>query len=139
VPDDAFDYGQAIWIEEYADSEFGARVGLGMFGPMIFAPMSGKKRDVDTARKTLTEVMPRFFDYFDGLTKGREFLVGKSFGIADISVATQLVNLHHAGGSVDPSRWPGLADYIQRMLARESFAASVAHGEKHLPPHRHDQ
>jgi glutathione S-transferase len=97
--------------------------------------MSGKECDVDTARKTLTEVMPRFFDYFEGLAKGREFLVGESFGIADISVATQFVNLPHAGGRVDPLRWPGLADYIERMLARESFAACVADEQKLFPPH----
>jgi len=135
-PDDPFEYGRALWVEEYADSELAARIGIGMFRPMIFPPMSGKERDVDRARKTLAEDMPPFFDYFEGLLEGgREFVVGDRFGIADIALATQFVNLHHAGGRVDPARWPGLADFVARMHARPSFAACIGDEQKLFPPH----
>lgn len=124
-PEDPFQYGRALWIEEYADSELAVRVGMGMFRPMFFPTMAGKDPDVETARKTLHEVLPPFFDYLDGLAKGREFLVGEALSIADVAVATQLVNMQHVGGSVDPERWPALAEYTARIHARPSFAAAI--------------
>jgi glutathione S-transferase len=134
-PVDAFDYGRAVWLEEYADSEMAGPIGLGMFRPMIFPPMSGKERDVELARKTLSEKMPAIFDYLESQIKGREFIVGDGFGIADISLATQFVNLHHAGGRVDGARWSALADYVTRMHARPSFAACIEDEQKLFPPH----
>jgi glutathione S-transferase len=135
-PADAFEYARALWLEEYADSEMAGRVGLGIFRPMIFPPMSGKERDVEKARKTLGEDMPPIFDYWEKqLTGGREFLVGDAFGIADVSLATQFVNLQHAGGKADPGRWPALADYVARMLARPSFAECIEDEQKLFAPH----
>jgi len=125
-PEEAFAYGRALWLEEYADSELAQRVGMGMFRPVFFPLMAGKDPDLDTARKTLHEVLPPFFDYLDGLARGREFLVGEALSIADIAVASQFVNLEHVGGRVDPARWPALADYVRRMHQRRSFAEAIA-------------
>lgn len=134
-PADAFEMGRALWFEEYADSVLALPVGMGMFRPMIFPAMAGKERDVATARTTLQEKLPVVFDYLESQVRDREFLVGTTFGIADISVATHFVNMHHAGGKVDAARWPALADYVSRMLARPSFAECIADEEKLFPPH----
>jgi glutathione S-transferase len=134
-PSDAFDYGRAIWIEEWADSLLAGPVGMGMFRPMIFPAMAGKDPDVDTARKTLTETLPPLFDWLEIQIGNREFLIGESFGIADISVATHFGNMRHAGGKPDPAKWPKLAEYIRRILDRSSFAETLQAEAKQLPQH----
>jgi glutathione S-transferase len=133
-PAAAFDLGRALWLEEYADSEFAGRVGIGIFRPMIFPKMQGKDSDVETARKTLETQLPPIFDYFEAQLGEGEYLVGDAFSIADISVATQFGNLQLAGGSVDSGRWPRLAGYVQRLLGRPSFAECLESERKVLPP-----
>jgi len=134
-PKNAFDYGRAIWLEEYADSVMAAPIGLGMFRPMIFAAMAKKDPDVETARKTLHETLVPVFDWLDAQIRGREFLIGDSISIADLSVATQFGNMRHAGGKPDAVKWPALADYVERMLKRPSFAGTLEAEAKMLPQH----
>ncbi len=122
-----------MWFEEYADSELASRVGLGLFRPLVMAKLFGKEPDVERARKTLREELPPVFDYLETSIANRQFLVGDTFGIADISVASQFVNFNHTGATLDGSRWPSLAAYVERMLARPSFAACVEAERKLLP------
>jgi len=133
-PEDPFDFARAVWIEEYADTELATRVGLGIFRPIVISAMMGREPDVEKARKTLHEDLPPVFDYLESLAKNREFMLGDAFGIADISVATQFVNLRHAGGRVDPERWPALADLVARAHARASFAHCIEDEEKIFKP-----
>jgi glutathione S-transferase len=132
-PHGDFDYGRALWFEEYADSELAARVGLGLFRPMVMAKMFGKEPDVERARKTLREDLPPIFDYLEKSTAGRQFLVGEALSIADVAVATQFVNFHHAGAHLDTARWPSLAGYIERMHSRPSFAECIAAERQFIP------
>ena len=60
-----------------------------------------------------------------GVLGDSDYLVGSAFSIADIAVATQFVNLQHAGFKVDATKWPALADYVARMHARPSFRALI--------------
>lgn len=134
-PQGAFDYGRAIWIEEYADSVLAGPIGLGMFRPIIFAAMARKEPDVETARKTLNETLVPVFDWLESQIQGREWLIGDSISIADLSVATQFGNMRHAGGKPDAAKWPALAAYVERMLARPSFAGTLENEAKMLPQH----
>ena len=64
-PKDAFQYGRALWIEEYADSLLAATGGGGIFRAIFFSLMQGKDPDLDTARETWTEKMPPILEYLD--------------------------------------------------------------------------
>ena len=132
-PRGAFDYGRALWFEEYADTELATRVGLGLFRPLVMAKLFGKQPDVERARKTLREDLPPIFGYLEKSIAGRPFLIGGSVGIADISVASQFVNFNHAGAKLDTARWPALAAYVERMHARSSFVACIE-AERQLFP-----
>ena len=121
-PTGAFDYGRALWLEEYADTELANRVGLGIFRPAVMSALMGKAPDLERARKTLSEDLPPLFDYLNEQAHGREWFVGDTLSIADISVATQFGNFRLAGGKLDASRWPHLAAIVGRMLARPSAA-----------------
>jgi len=129
-----FAYARALWLEEYADTELAGLVGLGLFRPLVVARLLGKEPDVERGRKTLHEQLPPLFAHLERELGEGEYLVGDAFGIADVAVASQLVNLRFAGGRVDPARWPRLAAYAERMYARPSLAACIEDESRFFPP-----
>lgn len=125
-PGDAAAFGKALWFEKYVDTELASQIGMGVFRPIIVGPMmSGGDPDTEKAEKTMTEVLPAMFDYLEKEILGKEYFVDGRFTIADIAVATQFVNLRHAGYTPDAASWPNLAAFIDRMHARPSFAACI--------------
>lgn len=134
-PADPFQHARALWFEEYTDTELSSLIGLGMFRPAVVAPLTGQPADLDTARATLRDKLPPLFDYLESeLEPGQRFLVGDSFSIADISLGCQMINLQLAGGSLDASRWPALAAYVEQLLARDSLAACLQEERKLFKP-----
>jgi glutathione S-transferase len=125
-PMDPYEHGRAVWLEEYSDSELAAPIGMGIFRPIQFARFQGKEPDLDTARKTYADKLPRPLDYLEGEIGSRRFLVGDALSIADVSVASMLFQLELVAGPLDESRWPGLAGLVERMTKRESFAPCIA-------------
>ncbi len=125
-PTEAADYGRALWLEEYGDSELAGHIGMGTFRPMVVAPLMGKEPDTATAKKTIEEKLPSYFQYLEEQAGTREFLVGNAFSIADIAIATQFVNFAHGGFVPGADAYPNLTAYLARMHARPSFAACIA-------------
>jgi glutathione S-transferase len=125
-PADPYEYGRAVWLEEYCDSELAAPLGMGIFRPIQFKRFQGEEPDVETARRTYAEKLPRPLDYLEGEVGEAGFLVGDTLSIADISLACQLVQLELVAGPLDAARWPGLAGLVGRLAGRESFAACIA-------------
>jgi len=125
-PADPYEYGRAIWLEEYCDTELAGQVGMGIFRPIQFARFSGKEPDLETAAATWNEKLPRHFDYLEGELDGGGFLVGDRLSIADIALGCQLMQLDFVVGLPPAARWPGLAAFGERMRARESFGPALA-------------
>jgi glutathione S-transferase len=125
-PIDPYEYGRAVWLEEYCDSELAAPLGMGIFRPIQFKRFQGEEPDVETARRTYAEKLPRPLDYLEGEVGESGFLVGDKLSIAAISLACQLVQLELVAGPLDAARWPGLAGLVERLASRESFAACIA-------------
>ncbi len=126
LPKDPYERARALWFEEYADSEFASQVGGGVFRPVAFPLMSGKEPDMATAKETVAEKLPKFFDYLNKEIGSNDFLVGNAFSLADIAVATQFVNLAHCGFKPDAVRWPDLARLVNAVHARPSFKAVIS-------------
>lgn len=131
IPSAPIARGEALWLEEYADSDLAVAIGRGIFQPMVFPRMRGEEPDRAKAEDTMQNRMPRFCAYLEAQIGEHEFLVEDRFSIADIAVATSFVNLAHAGFAVDGSRWPRLASFITRVHERPSFAACIA-GERKM-------
>jgi glutathione S-transferase len=131
-PKDAYEYARALWFEEYGDTAL-----LGVFGPKIFFKkvvgprFMGQKFEQAEIDKAWTEEAPPLLDYLESQLTG-DWLVGKSFSIADISVGSEFVNLHLAGYRADAKRWPKVAAYVARVHARPSFAALIKEDEAFL-------
>ncbi|MBM4205625.1 MAG: glutathione S-transferase family protein [Gammaproteobacteria bacterium] len=124
-PKDPYTLGRALWMEEYADSEMAATVGFNLFRPILFPRMQGKPSDLETARKTWQEKLPRLFDYMEAQLNGRTWLAGDVMTIADIALSCQMTNLDLVAGLPDVTRWPALVAHTRRMAARPSFKANL--------------
>ena len=124
-PADAYACGRAVWYEEWADTELAQAVGLGIFRPIMFPIMAKKEPDLDAARKTWNERLPKLFDYLEGELNGEQgtdgFLVGASLSIGDVAVACQLAQLDFVVGTPDKARWPLVVSFIETITARPSF------------------
>ena len=133
-PSAPFAYARALWFEEYADSDFVATTGLGMFRPVVLNALMKKAPDLDVAKDTWETKLPRFLQYYEEQLNGCSHFIGDSFTIADIAVASPFVNVAHAGFAPDETRYPNLVRFLKTTLARPSFAACIAQELKALAP-----
>lgn len=121
MPSDPREIATTVWYEEFADT-----IALPAFGPVFFnrvvARLVGREADHAAADLALAEAVPKIFDYLEPRVDGAGApLVGGKFGIADISVASVLMNLCHADAEPDAAQYPNLTGWIAAMHARPSF------------------
>lgn len=128
----AFDAGRVAALEEYADTELAQPLGIKLFRPILLPRFSGEASDVSTARQTYTEVLPRHFDYLEGMLDGSEFFVGDRFSLADIAVGVQLTQLDLVVSTTYADRWPALAKHTEAMKAHIGFIENLASCQKIL-------
>lgn len=127
-----FARARALWFEEYADTQMMQNIGPGLFFERVVKKLIGGECDETVVAVTLGEKLPAIFDYLEANLRGREFLVGDSFSIADIAIACMLVNFEHAREKLDRNRWPELVRYTAAIHARPSFEAPVAEERRFL-------
>lgn len=130
-PRDNRELAKAMMWEEYADTELALCFGMRLFRPLVVAQLMGKTPDLERVKKTLRE-LPAIYDTLSSRLDGREYFSGDTFGIVDISIATQFVNLKYAGFSPSPEHYPELAGFLERVLGRESFVGLLK--REKLPP-----
>jgi glutathione S-transferase len=125
-PSDPYEHGRALWFEEYGDTALANVIGPKIFFQRIVTPrFFNQTTDEAVVQKAIDEELPPFLDYLESQLGGGDTLVGKRFSIADVGIATQFVNLRHAGAGVDPKRWPKLARYVAGVHERPSFKALI--------------
>jgi glutathione S-transferase len=129
-PQDDHDFARALWIEEFMDGGFVPIVGTKVFRPLVLQPLLTRKPADDAAeaaaRKAWDEEAAPLLDYLERTLGDREWFVGERLTIADLSVASPLVNARHAGYAPERKRWPKLRGFLDRLWQRPSFAALIA-------------
>lgn len=123
--DDPYQYARTLWFEKYADYELGANCTFAVFRNRIVMPLLGKEGDQQQVDNALNNTLPALFDYLDQELADKEYLAGQRLTVADIALASQLVNFRHAGETVNAARHPNLAAHAQRIHALEPFARTI--------------
>ena len=97
-----------------------------MFFNRIVAPrFLGVPGDEEVASKAECEELPPLLDYLETVIPESGFLVEDRLTLADIAVASPFANLAHVNVVVDPARHPKVKAYVERILARPSFAPMI--------------
>ena len=125
-PSDPYDYARALWIEEFMDGGLVPVVGPNIFLALVLKPlMSGGKAPEpaaeENAKKVWAEQASPLLDYLEKQLGDNDFFVGGRLSIADISVASILVNSRHAGFAPARKRFPKLRAFLDRIWSRPSF------------------
>ena len=125
-PKDAKDFGWALFLEEYADSKLAETVGGVFFNRVMKAKILKQEPDQDRIRQSVEQEMPAFLDYLETRApEDGDGIVGGRFSVADIGLGSQFANWKLGGETIDASRWPRFAAYIERIHARPSFKACI--------------
>ncbi len=125
-PSDAYDYARALWFEEYSDSALVGVIGPKIFFQKVVGPaFFGRTADDTIIQKAVDEELPPMLSYLESQLSGDGMIAGSQLSIGDIGIASQFVNLRHAGYGIDAVRWPKLAGYVTRIHARPSFKALI--------------
>lgn len=126
-PADARLKAEALFLEEWSDTALMPAIGDVFFQRIVGPAFMKQETKLDVVEAALTEKIPPLFDFLESrLADGREFLIGDALSVADVSVASCLVNFAHAGEKPDPAKWPKLAAFANHMHARPSFAKLIA-------------
>jgi glutathione S-transferase len=115
-PQDPMALGEALFIEEYADTALAMAGGLGIFRPIFFAVSKGEEPGLDKARNAWANQLPPIFDVLEARLGGRTFFAGDALSIADITVATVLMQIALVA-ETPLAKWPGLAAHFAAMQA----------------------
>lgn len=122
-PSDPMDRARARWLEEFADTRLGDLLIWSLFYQKIVRPLVwGEPTDEQRVAKAVNEDIPAALDYLEGELPADGFLFG-DIGAADIAVASFFRNGNYAGFSIDASRWPRTAAFVERALAHPCVAA----------------
>ena len=124
-PGDARQFARVVWLEEFVDSGLAPHVLRGLLMQRVFAPkFLGKAPDEALIQTSLTQMIPARFGYLEQALRG-DWFVANAFSMADIAVASILMNYHFAGEVIDSARYPKLAAFLARALARPSFRRAL--------------
>ncbi len=125
-PADPKAYARALFVEEFADTKLIEVLG-GVFFQRVIRPNFFKQEPDEAAvAKAVTEQIPPAFDWIESQVASGA--LGGALSIADIAVGAQVANFRLAGEKIDGARWPKLAAWAERTLARPSFAKLLEGG-----------
>jgi glutathione S-transferase len=126
IPSDARLRGKVVWYDEFADTIL---VGCGakIFFNKIVAPrFLGRPGDMEAAEQAELNDLPPILDYVERVVPGDGgYLVGDRLTLADLAVASPFANFRHTNTNVSPERYPRTVAFVDRILARPSFAKLI--------------
>jgi len=125
-PTDPYDYARALWFEEFMDGGVVPVVGPKVFFPLVLQPIfsggQAPSAEVEAlAKKTFEEDAAPLFAYLEKEIGDRDYFVGNQLTIADIAVASIMVNPWLAGFAPERKRFPKLRAFLERMWSRPSL------------------
>jgi glutathione S-transferase len=124
-PSNPEDFARALFFEEYGDSVLVGALGTVFFNRIVGPMFLDQQPDEAAIKNAIENELPPLLEWLEEQIGDNEFLVGDKFSVADIGITSPFVNFGLAGESIDASKYPKLAAYLERNLARPSFKACV--------------
>jgi glutathione S-transferase len=116
---------QVIFFDGYSGYVFRSLVH-GLFFQKVITPVTLRgTTDQQVIDTILTTVRPKVFGYLESQIAGK-FLVGDSLTLADIGIASNLINYQYLGFALDKSRYPRLAKYAADIITHDVFRRTLA-------------
>lgn len=118
-PENNDDFGQALWLEEYADTKMSDATNALYFqrvlGPKFFSQVTDEAR----VEEIITQLLPPIFDYLETIVTPTGWIFGHNLSVADLTIGSNLISLFHADFAIDAKTWPQLAQFSARFLNLE--------------------
>lgn len=122
IPEDPQLRGKAVFWDEFADTVLGAS-GLKILFNRLVGPKLLKTGGDEAIALQGEAELPRWVDWFESVVPGQGWLLGETFSLADIAVASTFRTLAYVGHGVDAGARPGTASWYDRVTARPAWAA----------------
>ncbi len=126
IPKDPKAHAKTIWYEEFADTILAASGGKLFFNRVVAPRFLGRDGDLAAADAAEKIELPPIFDYLESVIPASGYLVEDRLTLADLAVASSFVNLMHVGVEVQMASHPKTCEFVNRILARPSYAGMVA-------------
>jgi len=130
IPADAKERGRVIWWEEFGDTVFAACSGKMFFNRVVAPKFMGRPGDLVAAAAAEAEELPKLLAYLESAIPDSDFLVGNRLTLADLAVASPLMNFRHCGARIDPAVHPKIAVWSEGILSRPSLAMWIEKEER---------
>jgi glutathione S-transferase len=114
---DAQQRARVRWLEKYADYELAPLCTFTVFRNRVLKATMGQPCDEEKVQQALQDKLPDHFDYLETTLGDAPHFLGEQLSMADLAVASQLVNMEHGGETLDGARWPKLTAHYQRLKA----------------------
>ena len=124
-PTDPYEYARCLWFEKFADYEIARDCTFAIFRNRVVMRLLGKECNEEMVQQALQEKIPPLFRYLDSELAGKHYLAGEHMTVADIALASQMVNFRHGGEAIDADSYPHLHAHIERMHGRAAFAKAI--------------
>lgn len=122
-PEASWDRAWMLWLCDFLATGLFSKVEVPLFMERFVNPNFRQTAPDQSIIDAALALMPSHFDYLEGqLADGRAYLLGEAISYADLTAGSIFVNFGHAGEKVDRAGWPRLADYVDRLHGRPSFA-----------------
>ncbi|WP_187335274.1 glutathione S-transferase family protein [Novosphingopyxis iocasae] len=125
IPHDPALLGRTVWWDEVADTEIFANLQPLFFNRIVAPLFLRQEADEAAAARAEEEAVPAMLAWLETqMPEDGDWLVGERLTLADLAVASPLVNYAHCGGSLDA--YPRVQAFAARMHARKGFASNIA-------------
>jgi glutathione S-transferase len=131
-PSDPEEFGRALFYEEYSDTKLTETLGPIFFQRFVRKNLFKQEPDEALVAEKLEQAEP-VFDFLEATIGDRDVVVGRHFSVADVALGSVFANFGLSGEKVDAARWPNLAGYVERILARPSFKTCLEQEQAALP------
>ena len=116
-PSNPADRARSRWLEEYAGSMLFTPLAANIFMERLTRPFQTKvPGDESVVADSIKNQVPPVLDYVESQLPAEGFIFGE-MGVADIAVATTIINATYTDFEVDADRWPRVSAHFSLVRA----------------------